>query len=539
MTTVIKTVVPTELEIQQQESASDMIVSRRLHEFLPESLSSYSFASNRYMRFLLNSADSFIDGPQSYLRGKLTTTLTNATATLQVRLREQAFFDVGGIHSAIRALRIRLNSGVVLDEINHYNKFYAQMRRYMMSKDHLDAFESCGSLDSVEEYKVQESALRPLTYTDLVFTAATGVLTLTGGNAVNEISVGDVIVLQAAIVGASDRIDSHHVVLSVASATSIVLTSGGALNTAGANHNAYLIKNSDAPRNSAATTQSTEIVFNMRALSGLLQLEKYLPLMFMKNLEIEFELEDPNLCMVSGCSGAAMVQSYTIADPRYVASLVQPSEALRKHFLDMYNGPGIPLHFIGFQHNQKSLSAASVQNVNIPCRVRSARSIITARYYPNSDEVNATYTPNYKSISNAVKCGTTYYEFRIGSQRYPEYGRSNVAGLTSGENMALSRQALGIHDGIEAGASLSRDDYFARQNIGDVDSAGVDVTGDSRAFLVAVRCDKYSDYSGIDIQNNDLNLEFDCNNATALYLHSWIAHDKLLKVSSDGTVVSF
>jgi hypothetical protein len=541
MSKLIQSVIPGELEPEMLTSASDAITSRRLVEILPEGLTTYSYSTNKFIRFTLNSADSFLDGENSYLRFGVTTTLTNATANSQTQLREAAKLDVGGAHSFIKGLTIRANGGTVLSECRDYNKLYSLIRQYSMPKSHVDLFGAAQG-DSWEGYASYAEQLVPLSFQTLAYDSSGGasesLVTLVGGNAVNELAVGDIIIVQATPTAVGNRMDSHHVVIAITDANNFVVTGSGPAASdlaAAAVGRVFVQKFNRAPRNRVAITQATSIVLDLQLLNNFLLHSQYIPLMFIKNLQIELELENPNMCFVTPRQDA-QVMDYTISTPRFICSMVQPAEALKKKYLDMYNNEGIPYKFMDFMHNLKSLSAAAAQSVDIPCNARSVRAIISGKYYSNSEVVNANYTPAYPSVSSAVKSGATYYQYKIGSESFPSFGRANCSGIANGENLQLTLSAMGVSGEIGAAGSLKPSHYLAQNNLGPVDGAGTYIASESLGFVMAVKTDKAGAFSGVDLSTNTLQLEFDDTGTQSLYLHTWIAHDRLVVSSKDQGV---
>jgi hypothetical protein len=433
----------------------------------------------------------------------------------------------------------------VLEEIRDYNKLYSIVRTHMMPSDYVDGFEASSSMDSTSAFAEADRELLPLTYTTLTFTAtggaSEGLLTGQGTRFQSEVEVGDVIVINnIPLVGSG--IDSHHVVTGVLSETTLTMTRSAVTNLLQVEvTDAYLQKVRRSSRARLAQIQASvpTLTVDLRLLSNFLNNEKFIPLMFLRNLQIEIELENPNYCMVAGCAGAGMVMNYTVSNPRFVGTLITPSEAVKKQYLDMFNGAGIPFQYISALSNVRNISPATAISFQVPASCRSARAMLMAKYYSNSDSVDATYTPNYQSISTTVKDGATYYQFRIGSNQYPSYGRANTQGASNGEALSHVMMALGKFNQEEKCCSMKWNNYLAINNVADVASAGAFIANESRRFVVGELLAKGGTYTGLDVSNNQILFDIDSTGVQPLYMRSYILYDKLLLIKSDGISVRF
>jgi len=147
--------------------------------------------------------------------------------------------------------------------------------------------------------------------------------------------------------------------------------------------------------------------------SGLLDNDKYLPLVLMNNgIDIEIHLAGPN---EAGCSAGAHDVNFEITSVRYVAHLVE----LQRDFYDMLrmtqqNSGGV-LQIAGqsFRNFTGTLSSTATgeQNINVPVRARSIKSI----FFKSS---RAAGQQNF-TLSAGSSMSLTQYQVKIGATNYP------------------------------------------------------------------------------------------------------------------------
>jgi hypothetical protein len=542
-------------------SESDYIVSTRFQEFLSDSTSAYS--PGQIVRFTINSADSVLDGRNSFYRFQLNPSF--GTSVNSPRL------DLGGIHSMINTHRILLSNGTEIERLDSYNKLYAIARRYMLDEDYVKNLEASYSQDSQNDlwYRQDSFEYPGVDYAASTYTATTGVVAalLATSDAREYIDVGDYV----EIVGTTAGDGGSGLVVDVGAATFTIDCVGAAgMNIAAGAFSRIIVWKKYKSERSIITNQQglnqygatlanagfslTNSAINVmfRPFSDFWNNSKMIPLMFMRNLTFEITLEYPNLCFyqesaIAGYANAAAANyfTYTVSNCRMIACLRQPSESMKNMLLNMYNSPqGIPIAFNSFWHNTNTITSTGSVQLVIPVRVKSARGVVSAWYYPYS-ESNEQLAQQYKSISTTPKNGTTGYQYIIGSQRFPAYAEVNTEGVLNGEALhhALSVQnALGVPNHP---SSLNRYDYNATNTFpaGSYATSGaVRTKNESKAFIMAINTSSSDCMScGQDLTSNQLQLQI---SRTSGYngsnvLRSWVLHDRLLLISSANTVVIY
>tara|TARA_R110002096_G_scaffold283745_2_gene477787 strand:+ start:1264 stop:2727 length:1464 start_codon:yes stop_codon:yes gene_type:complete len=231
--------------------------------------------------------------------------------------------------------------------------------------------------------------------------------------------------------------------------------------------------------NNQVITPGGQATFTVPLFSGLLNCEKYIPLILMNaGITIELTLQRPELVGVAGPDGAAGVVSigtvipdYSISDCRYVAHLVD----LDRNFYDAlraemaYTG-SIAIHGQTWRHFSGNIGAGEVSaNLNIPARMKSIKSIFsTFRQTTATDGVLSFSTSAFQ------KCGTTRWQYRIGSVYYPQ-ASIPVANNNLAPTMCEVLKAFGKLGDVVADSSFSQNGFSQ----GDCRAVGIGEGGTS------------------------------------------------------------
>lgn len=547
---------PSGLLYNVPSSQSDYIVSTRFQEFLSDSTSAYS--PGQIIRFTINSADSVLDGRNSFYRFQLNPSFGTTVNSPRI--------DLGGIHAMINTHRILLSNGTEIERLDSYNKLYAVARRYMLDESYVKNLEASYSQDSQNDLWYRQDSFELPSAAEAKYVAASGAVTTIASIDVRQyIDVGDYV----EVVGAAASAGASGTVIATA-AGGFTLDVAGLADIAVAGISRIIVWKKYKSERAIITNQQgvdqygqtlstagfalTNNAINVmfKPFSDFWNNAKMIPLMFMRNLTFEITLEYPNLCFyqesaVAGYANSASTTyfTYTVSNCRMIACLRQPSESMKNVLLNMYNSPqGIPIAFNSFWHNTNTITSTGSVQLVIPVRVKSARGVVSAWYYPYS-ESNEQLAQQYKSISTTPKNGTTGYQYIIGSQRFPAYAEVNTDGVLNGEAMhhAMSVQnALGVPNHP---TSLNRYDFNATNTFPAgcyATSGAVRTKNESKAFIMAINTSSSDVIScGADLTSNQLQLQI---SRTGGYngsnvLRSWVLHDRLLLISSANTVVVY
>jgi len=347
-------------------------------KFFPEGATTYGPNGNtrghpNIIRIPIN-ADSLLDCQHSYLQF----TINNLDAGGRTM----------GLDVGIPWLkRVRLESaGTTLEDIDNYNKLFGAV-----------LFPAQASVGAVNEYSLAGMGVG--TNTALTDLAAGG-----GGAAVGQIAndatanADGAHTSQAELRGAIDAFRDRLIA---------AYNTRTAASIAGSSHDA-----NNTIVNAGSKT------FNVCLHTGLLNLEKYLPLVMMNaGLILELEVDNRNAVGINS-GGAANACDFSITDVAYYAHLID----LQRDFYDrlrmVMEGSGGVLQLTGttfrtFQSNFAA-GAATTYNMSIPARMKSIKSIFFT--HTRNDR---RYASDYYGIGGCLANGVSEYQFRVGSVVYP------------------------------------------------------------------------------------------------------------------------
>lgn len=550
---------PSQTEYTVPTSTANFIVSTRFQEYLSDTTGEYQ--PGQIVRYTINSADSLLDGRNSYFRFQLNPNFGGNVNSPRI--------DIGGIHAMINTFRILLSNGTEIERLDQYNKLYSIARRYMLDNDYVKNLEPSLSQDSLTDlwYKEDSFELPLIDAAATNFTVADSKVIALVANATHYISVGDYV----EVVGRAAGSGASGIVMAVAAQTFTLdsVARGGdiaigaisriivwkkykgerAIITNQQGFDQYGVAN--AASGFALAGGNIQVMF--KPFSDFFNNSKMIPLMFIRNLQFELTLEQPNLCffqesLVAGYDGTVGNQfTYTVSDCRFVACLRQPTGGLKDSLKDQYNSPmGLPMAFTSFWHTQTSINGTDSYQSVIPTRVKSCRGVITAHYYPYS-ETSVQGAQQYRSISTTPKDGITGYQYIIGSQRFPAYAEVKTNGILNGEMMqhALSVQgALGIpnHPSSVSRSEFNANNTFPVNSYAPAPLAVVRTQNESKAFIMAINTSSFDMYScGADLTSNQLQLQVTRTGGFngQVVVRTFVLHDRMLLISASNSVVLY
>ena len=168
-----------------------------------------------------------------------------------------------------------------------------------------------------------------------------------------------------------------------------------------------------ASNGAGAIANATSRVQCYKLHSALLDNDKYLPLVLM-NAGLTIEIEWDTTGAIGITNGASAVD-WTISAVRYVAHLVDLDRSFYDRLRLVQQNSGGVLQIAGqsFRSFSHSVGTADVDsNINIPCRVKSIKSI----FWKSS---RATANTTYFDLTSAGHINTSQYQLRIGATTYP------------------------------------------------------------------------------------------------------------------------
>lgn len=558
---------PNEFSPSIATSSSEFVSARRVREYIPDGPSIYEQSSADKIVFTLNSADSFLDGVNSFLRFKLGITPgtgTNFTAQEQTA----RFLASGGGHALFKNLTISLSNGTQIENIERYSDLYHIIKSWTMSKDHLVHNEHTSGDGYWTSYRDRESPYgNQWSVVDnqngaLALDAATGAVTGFANITASGIQVGDELCIVLSTTNATNRTPTilYCRVVSISTVNNLIVEGYGIdlvgpINIAAAGNTGIQIvyrwnRAVSARARSASqvvvnntTLPGTEVQLKVKLLSNFLQNNKYVPLCFLKNLRIELTLNRPSHCLVTqklNANGAQIAPLYqaVLGDVRYVASLVTPSEPLLNEYIKMFNNDGIVMNYISYQYNLKVIEGAVQESVIIPASCRSALAVISAQYMPYSEGSDGD-TWSQDTIATTIKGNVTEFQYQVGSEFFPFGRQVQCQGVFNGDAFNHTLMAFASHSAKLETCSIVPQEWYAINTVLRQVAAAANLTDESVRFIMASRLDRTGSFSGLDLSSSDLQLNITRSGALAFrpFLRSYVVHNRSIKISKLGSIV--
>lgn len=487
---------------------------RRL--FYPEGASTYGPQGNaqgfsNIIRIPIN-ADSLLDAQHSFLQFDIKNT-TSAGNT--------AGYDFGV--PVIRRLRIE-SAGTTLEDINNYNKLYGSV--LLPAQGSVGAIKGANLSEMGMVAAAGTTALSAVDLQTITVPTTTAVPNNTTAGAANDAAVltrlnavKDAIVasVHTDLADVKTKVDAGLAALKV-KLDARTATNSGFLGAHEAN-------------NAHANGDAGTIKVNVPLVSGLLNMEKYLPLVMMNaGLVLELELGPANDLGVA--AGGNL--NYEVSNVRYVAHLID----LQRDFYDklrmVMEGSGGVLQLTGstfrnFSSNQPQ-STGDPYSINIPARVKSIKSIFFTMNQANDS--------THYGVGSAQPNGLTSYQFRVGSVLYPPH-KVQASATNRGEPYMELRKAFGtLGDYQHGGVLLDGTSYYTS-------AAKAQATTGQAPVLTPFALDfesfpKTALENGINSADRSLPITLDIERTggpdAAFDVEVWVMCDAVFYVNLDGSV---
>ena len=552
-------VLPSEFMPTAPVSSSNFVVSRRMREYTTDAQTSFSFNGTDTIRFIINSPDSFLDGRNSWLQFKLYGAFTADGGLANNDMEKLTrYLSTGGGHSLFRRLRISLSNGTIISD-HDYSSLYSIIRQYTMSQNHLEYNESMQSFDgmysgiytrdlsgyvfdnSITSAQANAAAwdwgLGRLRFTD----AQNGSVFIKPGDEVIIVPDGGAgagganIIRGICTANSNTGANQNDVILGELRGQDIDL----AANDISA---VYIVKKGNLSSRyrgaQGVADDATAVLVKIKLLSDFLNNVKYIPLPFLRNLQIELTLNrDAHTVVFSKPAAGTPDFRWTIKDPVFVANLVTPSEKLMSLFVEEYNTEtGIMLQWVDYQSNSKTLQNTAAESLVIPSNCHSALGILAVQKLPESEAVNAdSWVVDTQGVM--TKNLVTSYQFQIGSEYYPFGAPVKCNGVHNGNAFSYVLQSLDSHGAKYESTSIIPQEFYPVNTI--VRPTAGNVANESLRFVMAQRFDRDGNYSGVDCTNNDIQLNIVRSGAgtAGTFLQSWVLHNRLARISRSSTII--
>ena len=445
---------------------------RRL--FFPTTGDSYSGDGSSIIRISLN-YDGMLDTSLSYLKFDFKNTTTDGGTNNGVAIRDLGQPEIARL--------VVSSGGVVLEDIQNYNQLVGSILTPCQANAGVIAGE-------VSNYNAFAGAI-------------------VGANTANDTKASEVVV---PVNGAQRG----------ACAYETGVKTGGRANAV-------------AGSNSIGIAKDTTISVCYKLVSGLLDNEKYLPLVLMNNgLDIEIHLESG---VRLGCCADDTPIVYEISNVRYVAHLID----LQRDFYDMLrmtqqqSGGVIQIAGQTYRHFSNSVPKTSqaLNSYNIPVRARSIKSI----FFVGAPAVAGNQRFDLSSTS---RMALHEYQVQIGATKYPPTaiktnGLTNMSESYNELMKSFGKLGSTIHDNLLTGVNyIAKDDIttFTQGTFMNFSPYGIDL----ETFRAEIE-------NGVDTSSRALPmtllLTYDGAGTSAgadLTLHTYALIDALFFVNMDGSV---
>lgn len=529
---IVQPTIPTGAISHSVSSASKHIIKSNLQRYYPESQTDYSPQSNSELVFHISSPSDMWDPTQSYVRFKLTASLTNTADDFTRYLSE------GGVHSLFQRVEIFTRAGVLIERIDEYNKLYALMSSATMDRDFVD--QSCH--DEADSGKPYELLYRDLALDDdaTAYTDSTGIIGGVPAATVSELRVGDLV-----------RIETTANVVYYAAITVIDGTNITIAPKPGADIAAAALKEIGVARKTtrqlAASTPSYDVCFT--PYSPFLYNGSYIPLQLIRGgLRVVFTLVNNaaySIVSNSAASPAFTNCNFTISNPEYMCQMYQPDESLNAKMLDMFKAGGLhylyPIyrHFLDVESNgqttanlQHHVNARSVRSVYQKIQDKRANTVSA----DNADALDSTFFCD--AAAQGLKAGLDEYQYAIGSLRFPDSAPTKLSSISNAEAMKELKRTLGQCGAVNVfGKRMLPDEWRAEKS--EYLNENANKTESQRLILSASMARDPTPFSGVDasLANLQSELKFGTQyDAGSRYIHSWVESDCVLTLSQDSIV---
>lgn len=334
----------------------------------------------------------------------------------------------------------------------------------------------------------------------------------------------------------------------------------GATNSTPANGAGLFVNNAVAPP--GIPTAGSTGTFCIPLVSGLLGVnqDKMIPLQLLGSSPLTIEIELAPALDV-GVFGGAAVGAYTIDTVRYVAQMTEtpPELDAQLRMVQQQSGGAIMLTGIDYTNFQGTIQAGATgqQNVNVPARRRSIKSILWAGASKtfvaggaNAQEVR--YNQSFGGNMNM-----TEYSVRVGSIQYPsepvqcDYGLAAGSAGVRGEHLTELEKVFGslgstVGLGSLTGFNFATGDCDTANMTGIIAPANADASYQFCPFAIDMEAFQRvsAGHDGVNTADRStpitLQLTVGAAAGEAIAIDAFVCYDALYYIDSSGSIrVSF
>lgn len=547
-------------------SSSAHIVRTNQVEMPAQINGTYSYSGNSEILIDINSPSDFIDFQNSFLRFRL----TNASLKNNGVEVDDRYLSEGGGHALFRSVSIETQSGVVIQRIDRYNKYYASMSNILHSQEYVNKALH-READSFEPVSQVAGGTPPFPVAgqfayDHTGGAAEKLITFSSGATSDLMEVGDFLSLSK--LNSTDANNGGYFckITSVPTPTTITVEGLPPVDiTATAGQTIVVIKSGTAKavRNrvcvdavAASSDAKPEICLSL----GLpfLQMTELFPLMLVRGgLRLRIQLERPEhvLCAPTDVVSNGFTADYSIANVYFVAHLLTPDESLAQSYVELYKNAGIAYSFDGVDFNLLTSDSSAwngSQSYRIQSGARSLNSLMMKIQDVRHESVSAGNAAlglnTYQSdcVAFGTDLGLDEVQIEIGSARFPYSRPLNLRSKSKCEASAQLQKTFGVF-GNPAGVMRPNYERFSGERASnDYWETGGFKKDRADRFLLAVSTakDQLSPFTGVDARlapvfvnlkgSSAFTTPDGLTTASTAYILTWLTYSSVLQMSSDS-----
>jgi len=547
MSVKIQDLIPANFVAPPLHSASAHVLRRRKVDILANSQVTYSFSGNNRIEFNIQSPSDFLSTMDSYIRFELRTYGLLATGIVDYRRA----LATGGAHALFKSMELRLPSGVSLELISEYAKYYAANSYATQPRQYVDLCEGPAGDSASIKPEERNPFTRKLSGT-VALTVATGVLAGTSTAFDTQLAPNDEIQIVEALTG---RVLLQATVSVVTSATAATLDKVGITVGAGSLIYARELPARVAVCNVAhsATLATTGVLVDMKPMLQLLSMREMLPLFLMKGgVQLVMELANPAYAMINQPTAVAPVATnsldYSIVNPRFIAEFVQPSEDIVKQYISLFNEDRLSYGFLSSRHylNTQDGSASDI-SINNTVNLRSLRYALMVCENNRSNTVvastsRASNSYIYDSVGTFIDGKITSYQFSSGSEQFPLI-KVDCSDEALAEAFVEMQKTFGTFGGTVYAPRFESREWRKKNQNSQTEAVG-NVSDQSHRFIMSTRFDRAGFLTGYDSSIGSMNVLLETSAANTVlaadstrYIHSWFVGDSILNIGSSGISV--
>lgn len=472
--------------------------------FFPTTGDKYSPSSNSICRIDIN-YDGLLDTAQSFLEFDLA---NKSFTTTGGAINKRASFDVG--QPIIRKLTIS-SGGVVLEEIHDYNCLVAGV-----------LFPSQAGVQNTHYEGMNNNA----------FDQRSVFSTIDAGDVATPTLGTNLALTNKLAAGASTFSDGVRTIIDNAVIAG-VNTAGASVSGADVLRYSTLDADTNATVRTGAFTADTIMKQQYKLVSGLMDNDKYLPLVLMNaGITLEFELAPAVDCMVIPTT-ADDTPDYEITNVRYVAHLIDLERSFYDRLRMVQQSSGGVLQIAGqsWRGFRATQTNGTSQALNCPARVRSIKSFFW-KYGRTGDK--ASFNLSHGSHNNLKD-----YQLSIGATRYPPTPNQVDVSLNKVAPYTELQKAFG-----KIGSNIHPDKLNPSNYLRSNGAAANAAKGSLVPFApygIDLESFRHEIENGIDTSSRALPITLHTNStlapvAGANDCYMWILYDSLFYINMDGSV---